>query len=269
MRLVAYYWLSTKRQGDASTDLDAQRAAAKSFAQLNDGEVIAEHIEVEWGKQSAWPKLAEAIAHAKDVQGSLLIAKLDRLVRNVAFTASLKESGIDFVCCDNPNANRLTIHILAALATDETKRTSVRTKAALNAAKERGVKLGSAREGHWEGREEQRRAGARKGLPMAVKAAAEARMAKAREAYSGLLPSIVEMRDKERLTLAEIAQRINAEGHKTRAGLPFSATMITRLLKRAGATEPRPTAPLPEPPADFCNLPLFRQCHDTAGAEET
>ncbi len=269
LRLVAYYWLSTKQQGDAGADLDAQRAAVDALACLNGGEVVVEYVEVQWGKPSTWPKLAEAIAHARNTQGTLVVAKLDRLVRNAAFTASLAESGVDFACCDNPNVNRATISIVAAVAGDETRRISARTKAALIAAKERGVKLGSAREGHWEGREDRRREGARKGLPAAVQAAVKARMAKAQETYSGLLPRIAAMRDEEHLTLAEIAKRINAEGHTTRAGLPFTATMIIRLLKRAATTNSQPKVPLPEPPADFSDLPLFRLYHDTGGSERS
>ena len=103
------------------------------------------------------------------------MAKLDRLARNMAFTATLMESGIDFVCCDNPTANRLTIHILAAVAEDEARCISERTKAALQASRARGVKLGSARKGHWNGCEARRLEGARKGLPMAVRAATQAR----------------------------------------------------------------------------------------------
>jgi len=124
--------------------------------------------------------------------------------------------------------------MFVAMADEETQRISARTKAGLNAAKARGVKLGSAREGHWEGREDRRRAGIRKGQPKAAKAAAEARRKKARDAYSGLMPGIIKMRE-EGLTLAEIADRINAEGHLTRAGKPFSASMMTRLLQRAAA----------------------------------
>lgn len=258
MSLVAYYWVSSKQQCESAQGLEAQRAAVESFARHNGGEVIAEYIETVRGRLSYWPKLGEAITHTKAVEGTLVVAKLDRLARNATFTAKLKESGIDFVCCDNPNANKQTIHILAALAGDEKRRISGRIKAALQAAKAQGVKLGSAREGHWNGRESRRREGARIGLPMAVKAAAEARMIQALDAYSVLLPRIVKMREEERLTLSEIAKRINAEGHQTRAGLPFTATMIIRLLKRAGALKPPPKAPPPEPPADFSDLPLFR-----------
>lgn len=257
MNVVAYYTTGINYEYEGDLERDAQRAAVEEIAGQNDGEVVAEYTEVERGKRTNWPSLDEAIAHAKRVGGILVVAKLDRLARNAAFTATLNESGVEFICCDNPNANQRTIHILAALAADETKRISDRTKAALSAAKERGVKLGSARDGHWEGREERRREGARKGLPKAVKAAAEARMVKALDAYSTLLPRIVKMRDEDHLTLAEIAKRINAEGHQTRAGLPFTATMIIRLLKRVSALKPE-KAPLPEPPADFSDLPLFR-----------
>lgn len=90
------------------------------------------------------------------IGAKLVVAKLDRLARNVAFMSALMESGVDFVCCDNPYANRLTIHILAAVAEDEARRISERTKAALQAAKRHGVKLGSARPGHWSGREDRR-----------------------------------------------------------------------------------------------------------------
>ena len=149
------------------------------------------------------------------------------------------------------------------MAEMDSRRTSARVKAGLSAAKSRGVKLGSAREGHWEGREELRRAGIRKGQPKAAKAAAEARSRAAREAYSALMPGIVKMRE-EGLTMAEIAERINAEGHLTRAGKPFSDSMIVRLLQRANRTEPQLTAS--EPPAECSTPPLLRLCPDTAGA---
>jgi DNA invertase Pin-like site-specific DNA recombinase len=269
MRLIAYYWLSAKQQGDAGSDLDAQRAVVEAFAGLNEGEVVAEYIEVQEGKRPTWPKLAEAIARAQDVQGTLVVAKLDRLVRSTAFTTSLATSGVDFACCDNSHVNPATIGIVAAVADDETQRISARTKAGLIAAKERGVKLGSARDGHWEGREDRRREGARKGLPAAVQAAAKARAAKAQQAYSGLLPGIVKMRDEEHLTLVEIAERLNAEGQQTRAGRPFTSTMILRLLRRATTTKPQPTVPIAGSSADFSDLPLFRLCRDTAGVTET
>lgn len=125
---------------------------------------VQSYTEVESGKRKDRPQLTKAIGHAKLARATLVVAKLDRLARNVAFLSALMESEIDFVACDNPHANRPTIHILAAVAEDEVRRISERTKAALAAAKRRGIKLGSARPGHWNGREDRRFAAGIKGL---------------------------------------------------------------------------------------------------------
>ncbi len=122
--------------------LDAQTASVREYV-ANQGELVAEYTEVESGKKSDRPQLGKALAHARRIGGTLVIAKLDRLARNVAFTATLMESGTDFLAVDNPTANKLTIHVLAAVAEDEARRISERTKAALAAYKTRGGKLGS------------------------------------------------------------------------------------------------------------------------------
>src|SRR6185437_1021890 len=139
----------TKRQEESGLGLEGQKAAVEGFAQANRGVIVASYVEVESGRKADRPTLA--------------LAKLDRLARNVAFLSAIMDSGVDFVACDNPHANKLTIHILAAVAEDEADRISQRTKAALAAAKARGVLLGSARPGHWKGREEARRLGAAQG----------------------------------------------------------------------------------------------------------
>ena len=143
--MIAYYRVSTKKQERSGLGLEGQKAAVAHFVGCQGAEVLAEYTEVETGKRSDRPALAKAIAQAKRSRATLVVAKLDRLARNVAFTSALMDSGVDFVACDNPHANRLTIHILAAVAEDEARRIAERTKAALEAAKRRGVKLGAAR----------------------------------------------------------------------------------------------------------------------------
>jgi DNA invertase Pin-like site-specific DNA recombinase len=265
---VAYFWTSTNQYSDIRSQLEEQRTAIANFVAYNGGRIAGEYIaageytEGDSGWRSTWPKLAEAIARTQQVRGTLVIGKVDRLIHNAAFTRMLVDSRVDFVCCDNHLVNQLTIHVFAALADTDTERHSARTKAALNAAKSRGVKLGSAREGHWDGREERRRAGICKGQPRATKAAAEARSRKAREAYSELMPTIIKLRQ-EGLTLAEIAEKINAEGHLTRAGKPFSPSMVIRLLQRANSTVPQPM--VSEPLAEYSNPPLLPPCPAPAG----
>src|SRR5438128_3825040 len=142
-KLVAYYRVSTRAQGESGLGLDAQTAAVEAYRAGQGTELLRAYQEIESGKRSDRPELARALAHAQRSGAVLVIAKLDRLARNVAFTANLMESKVDFVACDNPHANRLTIHILAAVAEDEARRISDRTKAALTAYKARGGLLGS------------------------------------------------------------------------------------------------------------------------------
>lgn len=156
-----------------------------------------------------------------------MVAKLDRLARNVAFTSALMESKVDFVCCDNPHANKLTIHILAAVAEHEAEAISQRTKAALAAAKARGVKLGSGRPGHWDGREDRRLAGTK----LAAQAAGEAHARRAAEAYADLLPIMARLREKG-WTLRQIADRLNRMGHTTRRGKAWGPPQVARVMQR-------------------------------------
>jgi len=141
---IAYYRVSTDRQGASGLGLDAQRQAVGLH--VGTGQLIAEYTEIESGRRHTnRPQLLAALAECRKRRAVLLIARLDRLARNVAFIANLMESGADFVACDMPTANRLTIHILAAVAEHEREMISKRTKAALAEAKRRGTRLGNPR----------------------------------------------------------------------------------------------------------------------------
>ena len=141
-RFVAYYRVSTDRQGRSGLGLEAQREAVRHYLASVGGVLAAEHTEVETGKRSDRPELQRALAVCRRPKAKLLIAKLDRLSRNVAFIAALMDGNTEFVACDNPHATRLTLHILAAVAEHEREAISQRTKAALQAAKARGTRLG-------------------------------------------------------------------------------------------------------------------------------
>jgi DNA invertase Pin-like site-specific DNA recombinase len=141
---IAYYRVSTDRQGISGLGLDAQRATV--LRHIGAGQLASEYTEIESGKKHTnRPQLLAALQECRRRKATLVIAKLDRLGRNVAFISALMDSGAEFVCCDNPHANRLMLHMLAAFAEHEREQISKRTKEALAAAKARGVRLGNPR----------------------------------------------------------------------------------------------------------------------------
>lgn len=139
---VPYYRVSTERQGQSGLGLEAQQKAVIDFAKANGFLLVHEYTEIESGKRSQRPILQQALAYCRQHKVMLLIAKLDRLGRNVAFISALMESEVDFIAVDNPSANKLIVHIMAAFAEHERDLISQRTKDALQMAKKRGVKLG-------------------------------------------------------------------------------------------------------------------------------
>lgn len=213
---TAYFRVSTKQQGQSGLGLEAQRAQAQQFA-ASRGSIIAEFVEVESGKKNDRPKLAAAIAHAKATGSTLLIAKLDRLARNAAFIFQLRDAGCDFVACDLPEANTLTIGIFAVMAQHEREVISARTKAALGARRARGLKLGNP--GNLT--DEARRSGW------------AARRTKAREhignRQAGELAGLYRAQG---LTLQAIADKLNSGGYTTRMGKSFTREQVRRLLAR-------------------------------------
>lgn len=210
---IAYLRVSTARQGESGLGLEAQRATVEAFARQQGGQIGAEYVEVESGKRSDRPELAKALAAARKGRATLLIAKLDRLARNVAFIAAMMDAGVDFVACDQPFASRLTLHILAAVAEDEARRISERTRAALQAAKARGTKLGS---------------------PIAAQTVATARAAKsayAAKANATTRAVIREVQASGIETLTGIARTLQARGVKTPRGrADWQPVQVSRLL---------------------------------------
>jgi DNA invertase Pin-like site-specific DNA recombinase len=140
-QFAAYYRVSTDRQGKSGLGIEAQQAAVRGY--LGASMPIAKFTEIETGKRNDRPELERALALCRKRKAKLVIAKLDRLSRNLAFIAALMDSSVEFVAVDNPHATRLTLHILAAVAEHEREMIAQRTKAALQAAKARKIRLGS------------------------------------------------------------------------------------------------------------------------------
>lgn len=220
---IGYMRVSTKGQGESGLGLEAQRAALEGYVRQVKGTLLMVYTEVESGKRADRPELAKAVAHAKRSKATLCVAKLDRLSRNVEFLARVMNSGCEFAAADMPAANRFMLHVMAAVAEHEAKAISDRTKAALAAYKARGGKLGADLPQCRNLDDEARRKGARR--------AGEAVARSAIEAYADLRPGMIDMRAKG-MTLAGIAERLNAEGHTTRRGKAWNPVQVARVLER-------------------------------------
>jgi DNA invertase Pin-like site-specific DNA recombinase len=204
--IVAYYRVSTDKQGKSGHGLEAQRATVEAFAKSHSWPIVAEFTEVETGKRNDRPQLNAALKACKKQKARLVIAKLDRLSRKLSFITMLIDSNIDFVCCDNPHATKLTLHILGAMGEHERDMISKRTKEALAAAKQRGVVLGN---------------------PNVGKMNSDAAMA--RDAF--LRPILETMLA---MPLREIAQELNNRNIPAPRGGAWGATSVMRVMKRLG-----------------------------------
>lgn len=220
-RYISYLRVSTQKQGSDGLGIDAQRRSINDFLNGGEWKILDEFVEVESGKRDDnRPKLNDALAACKRKKAKLVIAKLDRLSRNVAFIANLMESGVEFVAVDSPYANKLTIHILAAMAEHEREMISKRTKEALKAAKARGIKLGSP-------------IGlSQEAILKGVKAAKTARIAKADRYAEAVRDIIVGYKD-QGMSLNAIARKLTKDEETTPRGrYTWTPTTVKNVLAR-------------------------------------
>ena len=223
MQIVSYLRVSTARQGASGLGLEAQRAAVATFASARGHTIIAEFVEVESGSKNARPQLIAALAACRLHRATLVIAKLDRLARNVAFIANLMDGGVEFVACDLPHANRLTLHLLAAIAEHEREMISQRTKAALQAAKARGVKLGNPNGA----------AALLEGCRAAAGASAAARRAGAAQHAEAVEPLLAKLAA-DGLNFREMAVAMNVRRVPSPSGHSWYPQQISRTCHRMG-----------------------------------
>lgn len=221
VRYVSYLRVSTARQGQSGLGIEAQRAAVSAYLLGCDGSLIGEFVEVESGARSDRPELAAAFAACRIHGARLVIAKLDRLARDAHFLLGLDKAGIDFVATDMPHANRLTVGIMALVAEQERAMISARTKAALAAAKARGVKLGKP-----ENLSRRDRGCEISAMVRRAKAKAEARAA-------DLLPIITSLQEAGASTYAALAQALNERGIPTARGGQWRPAQVQRVMDMA------------------------------------
>jgi DNA invertase Pin-like site-specific DNA recombinase len=227
-RFIAYERVSTARQGASGLGLEAQRNAIDRFAASRGAEVLGRFTEVESGKNPNRPELIKAIQLARLTGATLVIAKLDRLSRNAAFLLTLRDSGVQFLACDMPEANELTIGIMALVAQAEREAISRRTKEALAVAKARGVRLGNPN-----GANALRRAG--KGA-VALRAAV---VANADQHAEDLRAVVEEIRAQGAVSLRAIAAALNDRGMLTRRGGQWQVSNVGNLVRRLDAGQSR------------------------------
>jgi DNA invertase Pin-like site-specific DNA recombinase len=215
---VAYYRVSTEKQGRSGLGLDAQRKAVEDYLNGGKWDLAAEFTEIESGKNSDRPALAKALQACRVYGARLVIAKLDRLSRDAHFLLGLEKAGVDFVAADMPHANRLTVGIMAMVADEERRMISARTRAALAEAKKRGKKLGGFR--------------GKVITPEARAASLRTRQERSQAKARDLVPIIEELKAAGAISLRQIAAGLNAKGIKTARGGEWSAGQVQRLIER-------------------------------------
>ncbi len=215
-RYVAYFRVSTQKQGSSGLGLEAQKQAVASFLQQFGGALVAEFMEVESGKRPDRPEFTKATDYAELANATLLVAKLDRLSRDLHFVTSLQKRGIKFKLCDLPEIDQLTIHILAAMAEHEARMISIRTKQAMQVAKQRGVIMGNPLLAV------QRNTN--------VTAANDKRISEHQLWKSKVIKVIQHLEQSEDIsTCAAIAKALNERGLRTPRGAEFTVPIVSRI----------------------------------------
>ena len=215
---VAYLRQSTKKQEISGLGIEAQREIIHKY--LGQEKPIAEFVETESGKRTDRPKLAEALALCRKTKSTLIVAKLDRLSRNVAFTSKLLESDVEIKFCDFPEANRLVLHIIASIAEYEAGLISQRTKQSLKAKKARGIQLGKPEN-------------LTNNLDRAIENSKRAIKKKVKENPNNMRAiAMLRVLVGKDMSLSEMARRLNNEGFVTSQGKQFSAWQVSVLLER-------------------------------------
>lgn len=217
MKYVVYYRVSTKKQGQSGLGLEAQKTIVQNY--IKNSTVIAEFTEIETGKSANRPQLNKALDCCKSNNATLIVAKLDRLARNLHFVTSLQVANVDFLCCDMPTANRLTIHIISAIAENEATLISQRTKQALAEKKKQGVKLGNP----------QNNGLTTNSIAKGRNIRRENAFCNERNKQAGTL--ILSMRNNGSKWI-EIVNQLNNNGFRTRRNCNFDITAVKRLYSR-------------------------------------
>lgn len=225
--MIPYYRVSTDRQGESGLGLEAQKSIVEKIASQNGCSIPREFVEIETGKRSDRPELAKAIEHAKQIGATLVVAKLDRLARNTRFLLALIESGVDVLFGDLPEIppgamGKFLLTQMASVAELEAGLISERTKAALDAYRARGGRLGGQIPECRNLTEDARRKGR------------EIQATQAREAYAEIAPDVLRLRS-EGMTLRQIADDLNSRGITTRTGSAWTAVQVQRVLRWHGA----------------------------------
>lgn len=215
---VAYLRVSTQKQGYSGLGLEAQKEIIQKF--LSDTKPIAEYVEIESGRHNDRKQLAEALSHCRRTGATLVVAKLDRLSRSVSFLSQLLESDVEIVFCDFPQANKMVLHIIAAIAQYEAELTATRTRQALAAKKAQGYSLGNPE--HLLDKHDQ-----------AIRHSNDTNRKKAAENPNNMRAvAMLRVLYQQRLSTRELARRLNEAGFTTSQGKSFRSSTISKLIKR-------------------------------------